>query len=126
MGGRVAILTAPTSGEMSTMLLGEIDDTGIRYGGRKGTILGSGGEQLRQLLGNGYGRHEFHMELEGVRLERCRIISPKMVFTYQLMRPIEPLAFDDDEPDTDVCAPPDIPSSADACADDTDRWPRYE
>ncbi len=104
------------------MLIGEIDDTGIRWGRHKGTILGAGAEQLRRLLGNGYGRRDFHMEFEGVRLESCRIISPRMVFTYELMRSIEELGFDNDEPDTDVSPPPDMMSSA----DDTDRWPQCE
>ncbi|MBW2455779.1 MAG: hypothetical protein JRI68_14780 [Deltaproteobacteria bacterium] len=122
MGDSAAILSAPTSGGASTALIGEIEAYGIRFGDGKGIIVGRGADQLKHLLGNGYGRCLFHMELDGIRLEQCRIISPRMVFTYQDSRPIVELGFDDDEPDTYRSGTPDITSTA----DDTDRWPQHD
>ncbi len=104
------------------MLIGEIEALGVRFGDGKGIIVGRGAHQLKHLLGNGYGRVQFHMELDGIRLEQCRILSPRMVFTYQESRPIVELGFDDDEPDTYRSGTPDIGLSA----DDTNPWPQHE
>jgi len=120
VGDSAAILSAPSVGGVVTELIGEIDALGIRFSDGKGIIVGRGAGQLKQLLGNGYGRRVFHMEVDGVRLEQCRIISPRMVFTYQRQQPIVELGFDDDEPDTYRTATPDLSDSA----DDTDRWPQ--
>jgi hypothetical protein len=105
-------------------LLGEIDGSSILYSEGKGTIVGDAAHELKKLLGNGYGRRQFHMELDGVRLEDCRVVSPKMVFTYRLIRRIEELGFDDDEPDTYVTSSQggDIALPE----DDADTWPPRE
>jgi len=95
-GGEIAIVAADGLGE----LLGHIDDTGVVFDGGRGAIVGAGAEQLRRLLGQGYGRREFHMELRRLRLENCRIISPKMVFTYRWSRELEDEHTDEDVADT--------------------------
>jgi hypothetical protein len=105
-------------------LLGEIDDTGVRYSEGRGIIDGFGAQQLKRLLGNGYGRKIFHMELAGVRLENCRVVSPSMVFTYQTLQRIEELGFEDDEPDTYVTLVDELADNGDD--DGPDTWPEYD
>ena len=123
MGG-IAILSAPTAGAEPTVLLGEIEDTGVRYSEGRGIIDGFGAQQLKRLLGNGYGRKIFHMELAGIRLENCRVVSPSMVFTYQTLQKVEELGFDDDEPDTYVTLVDELADNGDD--DGPDTWPEYD
>ena len=96
MGEKVTIVAVSDD----DVVLGQIDRQGVIFSDRRGAIVGHSAHQLRRLLGNGFGRVRFHMELEELRLEDCRVVSPHMVFTYRAEvaardTDVEELAFED-------------------------------
>jgi hypothetical protein len=55
--------------------VGVFDADGLSYARGVGTWTGRGHQRLRELLGNGFMRKNFHLRIDDVRLFQCRIVE---------------------------------------------------